>query len=209
MTAGELPPEKGGCLRIGLIGCGIVALLCILIFAGGLLFVKKNPGALMDFALRGIEHSYGPDVTEEDKKELRAAIEDFKEAIRSNRTRSDSSTAFNDDAGDLFVAPGRLPARVGEVGHPGDVPNATAVNPVTTNAIPIEKTGDDDLFLFRTAHPEPRTSHLRADLTIRAGFAPLMPKEGSPRRGRIRVRRKVSEIGEPQDQQAPQDRRHV
>jgi hypothetical protein len=90
----ELPPEKGGCMRAGLIGCGIVALLCVLIFVGGVLFVRKNPGALLDFAVKGIESNYGPDVTDEDRKELRAAVEDLKEAIRSNRLRDDRSMGF-------------------------------------------------------------------------------------------------------------------
>jgi hypothetical protein len=89
-----VPPEKGGCMRAGLIGCGIVALLVVLIFVGGVLYIRKNPGALLDFAMRGIERNYGPDVTEEDKKELQAAVEEFKEAIRSNRMRDDSSMGF-------------------------------------------------------------------------------------------------------------------
>ncbi len=90
MTPG-LPPEKGGCMRAGLIGCGVVALLVVLIFVGGVLYVRKNPGVLLDFAMRGIERNYGPDVTEEDKKELQAAVEEFKEAIRSHRIRNDST----------------------------------------------------------------------------------------------------------------------
>lgn len=81
-------------MRAGLIGCGIVALLCVLIFVGGVLFVRKNPGALLDFAMRGIERNYGPDVTEQDKKELQAAVEEFKEAIRSNRIRDNGSMGF-------------------------------------------------------------------------------------------------------------------
>ena len=91
---GELPPQKGGCLKAGLIGCGVVALLVVLVFVGGVLFVRKNPGILLDFAMTGIEQNFGPDVTEKDKKELRAAVEEFKEAIRSKRTRSENSDAF-------------------------------------------------------------------------------------------------------------------
>jgi hypothetical protein len=81
-------------MRAGLIGCGIVALLLVLILVGGMLFVRKNPGALLDFAMRGVERNYGPDVTEEDKKELQAAVEEFKEAIRSNRIRNNRSMGF-------------------------------------------------------------------------------------------------------------------
>jgi hypothetical protein len=93
-TAQELPPEKGGCMRTGLIGCGIVALLCVLIFVGGVLYVKKNPGAVLDFAVASIEKKYGPDVTEEDRKELRAVVADVKEAARSGRIRSNRSVGW-------------------------------------------------------------------------------------------------------------------
>ncbi|MGH9398789.1 MAG: hypothetical protein ACRD00_00365 [Thermoanaerobaculia bacterium] len=85
----EAPPARGGCLRAGLIGCGIVALLCVLIFVAGVLYIKKNPGALVDFAMRGIENNFGPDVTEQDKKELREAVEEFKVAVRSGRVTGD------------------------------------------------------------------------------------------------------------------------
>ena len=81
-------------MKTGLIGCGIVALLCVLIGVGGVLYVKKNPGALLDFAIGSIEKNYGPDVTEEDKKELRAVVAEVKEAIRSGRVRGDRSMGW-------------------------------------------------------------------------------------------------------------------
>lgn len=56
-------------------------------FVGLMLYGRKNPGLFVDFALSRIENSYGPDVTEQDKKELRAAVAEFKEAIRANRVR--------------------------------------------------------------------------------------------------------------------------
>ena len=81
-------------MRTGLIGCGIIALLCILIGVGGVLYVKKNPGAVLDWAMGSIEKKYGPDVTEEDKKELRAAVADLKEAMRNGTVRSNRSVGF-------------------------------------------------------------------------------------------------------------------
>jgi hypothetical protein len=81
-------------MRTGLIGCGIIALLCLLIGVGGVLYVKKNPGALLDFAVGSIEKNSGPDVTEEDKKELRAVVAEVKEAIRSGRMRSDRNMGW-------------------------------------------------------------------------------------------------------------------
>lgn len=87
----EPPPARGGCLRIALIGCGGLALLCVLAFVGLMLYSRKNPGVFLDFAMSRIESNYGPDVTEEDKKDLAAAVAEFKEAIRSNRIRQDGS----------------------------------------------------------------------------------------------------------------------
>ena len=79
-------------MRTGLIGCGIIALLCVLVFVGGVLYVRKNPGALADFAMRSIEKNYGPDVTEQDKKELREAVEEFKAAARAGTLNRDRAT---------------------------------------------------------------------------------------------------------------------
>jgi hypothetical protein len=90
----EAPPAKGGCLRAGLIGCGVVALLLVLGFVGIVLYAKKNPGFFLDFAVSQIEKNYGPDVTEEDKRDLRAAVADFKEAIRSGAVKKDRGGAW-------------------------------------------------------------------------------------------------------------------
>lgn len=81
-------------MRAGLIGCGIVALLLVLLFVGGVLYVKKNPGVVLDFAVAGIERNYGPGVTEEDRKELRAVVAEVKEAARSGRIRGDQSVSW-------------------------------------------------------------------------------------------------------------------
>jgi hypothetical protein len=90
----DAPPAKGGCLRAGLIGCGVVALLLVLGFVGVVLYAKKNPGFFLDVAMGQIEKNYGPDVTEEDKKDLRAAVADFKEAIRNGSVKRDRGGAW-------------------------------------------------------------------------------------------------------------------
>ena len=79
---------------MALIGCGGIALLCVLAFVGLLLYSKRNPGLFLDFAMGQIENNYGPDVTEQDKKDLRAALADLKEAIRTNRIRREGNSGW-------------------------------------------------------------------------------------------------------------------
>ncbi len=94
IPSAEAPAAKGGCLRAGLIGCGVVALLCVLAFVGVVLYAKKNPTFFLDIAMGQIEKNYGPDVTEADKQELKTAVADFKEAIRSGKVRSDRGAGW-------------------------------------------------------------------------------------------------------------------
>jgi hypothetical protein len=91
----EAPPARGGCLRVALIGCGGLALLCVLAFVGFVLYSKKNPGLFLDIATRQIENNYGPDVTEQDKQDLHAALADLKEAIRTDRIRRDRNSGWS------------------------------------------------------------------------------------------------------------------
>lgn len=107
----EAPPAKGGCLRAGLIGCGAVVLLCVLAFVGIVLYAKKNPGALVDVAMGQIEKNYGPDVTEADKAELRAAVEEFKEAVRAGRIRGDRGSPLQRSFSVRGDASGKLTQR--------------------------------------------------------------------------------------------------
>jgi hypothetical protein len=90
----EAPPARGGCLRVALIGCGGLAFLCVLAFVGLMLYARKNPGVFLDFAVSRIESNYGPDVTEQDKQDLRAAVADLKEAMRTNRIRREGNTGW-------------------------------------------------------------------------------------------------------------------
>jgi hypothetical protein len=90
----EAPAAKGGCLRAGLIGCGAVALILVLAFVGVVLYAKKNPTFMVDFAMSQIESNFGPDVTETDKLELKTAVADFKAAIRSGKVGSDRSSGL-------------------------------------------------------------------------------------------------------------------
>ena len=87
----EPAPPRSGCVRMGLIGCGGVALLCVLVFVGFVLYSRKNPGFLVEIAMGQIEKNYAPDVTEADRKELRAAVEEFKAAARAGKIKSDGA----------------------------------------------------------------------------------------------------------------------
>ena len=90
----EAPPAKGGCLRAGLIGCGVVALLCVVALVGVVLYARKNPGFFLDFAVGQIEKNYGPDVTDADRRDLKTAVADFKEAIRAGKVSKDRSASW-------------------------------------------------------------------------------------------------------------------
>ena len=80
---------------MALIGCGGIALLCVLAFVGLVLYSKRNPGLFLDFAMGQVERNFGPDVTDQDKKDLRDAVADLKEAIRTNRVRRDGGTGWS------------------------------------------------------------------------------------------------------------------
>ena len=83
------PPDaaatKQGCARTALIGCGIAAALLLLCIVGFFLYVRRNPGMMTDLMMRQIESHWGPDVTEQDKADLRAAYAEFRTALNERR----------------------------------------------------------------------------------------------------------------------------
>lgn len=83
------PPDaaatKQGCARTALIGCGIAAALLLLCVVGFFLYVRRNPGMMTDLMMRQIEGHWGPDVTEQDKADLRAAYAEFRTALNERR----------------------------------------------------------------------------------------------------------------------------
>lgn len=81
----ETPSSRQGCARNALIGCGIAAFLLIAVLVGFFLYLRRNPGMMTDLMMRQIETQWGPDVTEQDKADLRAAYADFRTALNEKR----------------------------------------------------------------------------------------------------------------------------
>jgi hypothetical protein len=81
----DAAPIKQGCARTALIGCGIAAALLLLCLVGFFLYMRRNPGLMTDLMMRQIESHYGPDVTEQDKADLRAAYAEFRTALNQRR----------------------------------------------------------------------------------------------------------------------------
>ena len=81
----EVPADRRGCLKKALIGCGAVALLIAICFIVFLIYVRKNPDALTDIVMKQVESHYAPDVTTEEKQQLRDAYADFRTALREHR----------------------------------------------------------------------------------------------------------------------------
>jgi len=79
----------------------------------------------------------------------------FLKAQGTAKCRHDCASAFKDDARQLGVGPRVLPTLIGEVGDAGDVPDAAAVHAVAADAVLVEESHDDGLFLLRTSHPVP------------------------------------------------------
>jgi len=72
------------------------------------------------------------------------------------------AASFQNRAGQLTVRSRGLPTLVRKVGHIRDVPHASAIDAVATNAVTIEQGHDDPLFLLRTPHPIPAPSDFHA-----------------------------------------------
>jgi hypothetical protein len=85
------PPPKSNLVRNLLIGCGAVAFLCVAAFVAFVLYVRSNPASMTDFMMKQIESHYGPDVTEEQKRDLRSAYADFRKAVVARRVSPDSA----------------------------------------------------------------------------------------------------------------------
>lgn len=83
------PPARG-CWKTGLIGCGSVSLVVLLGLIAAILYIRRNPERMTDFMMRQVESSYAPDVTEAEKRELRAAYADFRRAVVEKRVTRDS-----------------------------------------------------------------------------------------------------------------------
>ena len=86
----DAAPKNQGCARSALIGCGVVAALLLLCVVGVFLYIRNNPAAITDFLMmRQIESHWGPDVTEQDKADLRAAYAEFRTALIEKRVNTE------------------------------------------------------------------------------------------------------------------------
>jgi hypothetical protein len=83
-------PPRTNLARNILIGCGVVAFVAVAVFVAFVLYVRSNPASMTDFMVKQIESHYGPDVTEEQKRDLRSAYADFRKAVVERRVSADS-----------------------------------------------------------------------------------------------------------------------
>jgi uncharacterized membrane protein len=74
-----------------LVGCGVVAVLAVGAFAAFVYYVRSNPASITDLMMKQIESHYGPDVTADQKRDLRAAYADFRKAITEHRVRPEAA----------------------------------------------------------------------------------------------------------------------
>lgn len=80
---GAAATPRGGCLRKGLVGCGVAGFVLLLGFIGAVLYLRRNPQVVTDYAVRQVEEHGAPDVTGEDKADFRAAYAAYRERLRS------------------------------------------------------------------------------------------------------------------------------
>lgn len=81
----EPAPAGKGCLKTGLIGCGVVALVVVLACVAFVFYASKKPEAITDFMMKQIEKHYAPDVTEQEKEDLRAAYAVFRKTLEEDK----------------------------------------------------------------------------------------------------------------------------
>jgi hypothetical protein len=86
----EVPPGKQGCAKNALLGCGVAALVLFALLVGCFLYLRRNPALLTDVMMKQIESHYGPDVTEQDKADLKAAYGDFRSAVNEKRVNREA-----------------------------------------------------------------------------------------------------------------------
>jgi len=87
----EAPPAgRSGCARAAFIGCGALALVLLAVVVGLFLYVRRNPTVLTDLMMNQVQSHYAADVTEEDKKDLRAAYQEFRAAVAENRVNREA-----------------------------------------------------------------------------------------------------------------------
>ena len=81
----EPGPPRGGCLRGGLIGCGVAALLVLVLLGGSFAYVGRHPEALTDWMMKRVESGYAPEVTAVEKDRLERAYGKFRVRLQERR----------------------------------------------------------------------------------------------------------------------------
>ena len=137
----EPGPPPGGCLRGGLIGCGVAAVLVLVLLGGSLAYVRRHPEALTDWMMKRVESGYAPDVPAAAKERLQAAYAKFRVRLQERRvSRGDlerlrtimSSTAM----GSISKEDVRQLTELFEGGAPPPTTPAAEAKPYPTPPVP-------------------------------------------------------------------------
>jgi aspartate oxidase len=72
-----------GCWRVGLIGCGIAGLVVILCLVAAVLYVKRNPTMVTDWAMSQVDAHMASDVTDEDRRDLHNAYDAYRDKLKT------------------------------------------------------------------------------------------------------------------------------
>ena len=136
------PPAAGprGCWRVGLIGCGIVGLVVLLVIVCSFLYLRKNPETITDFVMSQVDSHYASDVTEQDKADLHAAYAAYRDRLKQGKASAEPLQRMRG----MFVGGGsnnqitreqvhELTAAFREAASASTGPSATAV-PITPPA---------------------------------------------------------------------------
>ncbi|HEY7864285.1 MAG TPA: hypothetical protein VIE39_11520 [Thermoanaerobaculia bacterium] len=79
------PAPRGGCWKTGVIGCGAAAVVVVLLIIAAILYFSRRPEAMFDLMMTAVEANLAPEVTDEDRRELRAAYAEFRQALKEKR----------------------------------------------------------------------------------------------------------------------------
>ena len=76
---GPRPGASGrGCARQALVGCGAVALVVAVGLISFLIYLRRHPERMTDAVMNQVQSNFAPDVTAQDKEDLRAAYAAFR-----------------------------------------------------------------------------------------------------------------------------------
>jgi hypothetical protein len=81
----EPAQRPGGCARAALIGCGVAAILVLILLGVFTAYVKRKPEALTDLLMGQVERNLAPDVSEREKADLRSAYAEFRQGLQERR----------------------------------------------------------------------------------------------------------------------------